>query len=610
MASRPGLPYSPISIADWNNGRTAISNLRIAQHWVYWVELRFAEQGRHVLMRWSQDNGREEVIGSGESVHSRVYEYGGGSFAVSERGVFAVREADQQIGHLQPDGTLPSIAFIDASRPTRFGDLDARGNLLVAVREVSGEVQSGHEVVLINLDQGTVRTLVSGRDFYAAPRLHPDLRRVCFLAWDHPFMPWDAAELHEIDLATGVVIHHAGSPRVSVTQPRYTNAGHLAYLDDSSGYWNLRIRTEDAMIPQPALADDLAPAPWHLGRFSWTPTPDGCLVAATQGMHPRILRWDPDNGSVTQVYHPLIGISELATLPDGTLLALGALDRQPEALHELREPVPPSPRVVCTTRPEVPPATVLSSPEELTFRARDGQDVFAVYFAPAPSTASDGPPPTIVNCHGGPTFAAVIPLDYRVQFWTSRGFAVLDVDYRGSSGRGRVYRDSLYGNWGRLDVADCIDAAQHLVRCGLADPARLVARGESSGGYTALCAAAYASLFAVVVAHYPVTDPSSLAATTHKFESRYVGRLIGTRTPLSPLRDVAGMRAKLLLTHGADDQVVPPGQTRMLADAARRHGVTVRHLEIPGERHGYQAARSIEIVRTAELDAYRDWLQV
>ena len=600
--------YSPIELADWNKCRTVISNLRVVGEWLYWLELRFEEGGRHVLMRSTLDGHPEEVFGPDVSVFSAVYEYGGGSFAVSEHGIVAVDATHECLRH-QPSGGEPrTIVGVDASAGVRFGDLDTRAHLAVAVRETPGDAEPAHDVVLVNLERGTIASLTSGRDFYASPRIHPDLGQVCFLAWDHPQMLWDAAELHEVDLETGVVTHHGGGDERSIIQPRYTQSGSLAYLDDSSGYWNLRLRTAHGTAVQSPLQADLASALWHLGRYSWTQTADGCLVAATSGQRPRIVRWDPRDGVVTDVEHCLDSVSELAAGPDGTLLVLGALDKQPEAIHVLREPVPPAPPRIATTRPVVPPAATLSSPATVTIRARDGEDIFALYFAPSPSAAVDRPPPTIVNCHGGPTFAAVIPLDYRVQFWTSRGFAVLDVDYRGSSGYGRSYRNALYGQWGRLDVTDCVDAAEHLIRRGLADPERLVVRGESSGGYTALCAAAYDSLFAVAVAHYPVTDPVSQAATTHKLESRYVGRLIGERSARSPLADVAGIRSKLLLTHGRLDAVVPPEQTRTLAEAARRHGIAVRHLEIPDERHGYHAAHSIEKVRKAELAAYRDWL--
>jgi dipeptidyl aminopeptidase/acylaminoacyl peptidase len=599
---------SPISLADWNQGRVAISNLRVCGPWVYWTELRFEEAGRHVLMRSTLDGPPEEMLGPQIQVRSDVYEYGGGAYAVSDRGVSVVDGGDQRIYHQAHGGELRPVTEVDPGGSARFGDLDTRGGIVVAVRERAGDPEPEHDVVLIDINDGVVQSLASGRDFYAAPRIHPDGRRVCFLAWDHPYMPWDAAELHEVDLESGDVAYLAGGPDQSIIQPSYTGPGDLAFLDDRSGYWNLRIRRGNDIAVQPPIAADLAPAPWFLGGSSYAITMDGHLVAATQGQRPRIVSWDPGSGEVTDLKHPLDCVSELAAGPGGTLLALGAIDKQPEAIHVLQVPPTRVQRQLATTRPTVPPAAGLSSPEPVTMRARDGQHIFALYFPPAATLATDMPPPMIVNCHGGPTYAAVIPLDYRVQFWTSRGFAVLDVDYRGSCGRGRAYRDALYGEWGRLDVTDCVDAAKHLVARGLADPGRLVVRGESSGGYTALCAAAYEDLFAVVVAHYPVTDPLSQALTTHKFESRYVGRLIGDRPPRSPLADVARIRSKLLVTHGALDPVVPPAQTSALAEAARRHGVPVRHLEIPGERHGYGSARSIRTVREAELSAYQDWL--
>jgi dipeptidyl aminopeptidase/acylaminoacyl peptidase len=620
--ARPGLGDVVFRLEDWNHGRSLISNLRWSEPWLYWVEMRFEEAGRSVLVRVRVDKGRtsppEEVLPSDVTVSSQVYEYGGGAFAVSGDRVVFVDGRDQSMR--VRDGDAPVSLLLAADSEHRYGDLDAVLDLLVAVRERRGGVTNGgepvHDIVLVSAD-GTVRSVASGRDFYAAPRLSPDGRWLSFLAWDHPWMPWDAAELYVLEMATMHVRHVAGGrgaePPTSVVQPQWTRTGDLVYLHDDTGHWEPRVARHPGKGTEIArchrLGRDLAGAPWALGVRSSDAWGTG-MCAASPGPRPVLLRWDgaPDSAAV-RLTHGFESVTEVVRVDGDTLALLASVTGRPEGVYVFRTGFSGA-RPIATTRRDPPPPGAASPPVPIRFPARDGGSVHALWFSPVgrrPGTRG-APPPVIVNAHGGPTYAAWVPLDYRVQFWTARGYGVLDVDYRGSSGYGRAYRDALYGNWGRRDVQDCVDGARWLVEQGQADPGRLVIRGESAGGYTALCAASYEQTFAVAIAHYGVSEPVLQGATTHKFEHHYVGRLLGGEPPRSPLARVADISAALLLTHGSEDRVVPPEQTRLLAVAARRSGVRVRHLELTGEGHGYRRAESVVQVRRAEEAALEEWL--
>ena len=603
-----GADDPPFRLQDWNRGRSLISHLRWSEPWLYWVEMRFEEGGRSVLLRARIDGDRvgsaEEPLPSGVTVRSDVYEYGGGAYAIAGDRLVHV---DGRDGSVWSGGAL----LVPSVEGHRYGDLDAAPDLITAVRErhPADGLEPEHDIVLISAD-GTVRSVASGRDFYAAPRLSSDGRRLCFLAWDHPWLPWDAAELHVLELATGAVRWVAGGAGTelpsSVVQPRWSEDGSLLYLHDETGHWEPRLmpRAGEPPVSGSEVGRDLAAAPWALGVRS-SDVRGRSVYAASPGPDPVLIRWGgAPSGPTRAVPHDFESITEVVCVGDDTLILLASRTGRPEGVHLFRPGE--TGRLVATTRRDPPPPEVASPPLAVTFRARDGAPVPALWFAPTGSARD--PSPVIVNAHGGPTYGAWVPLDYRVQFWTARGYGVLDVDYRGSSGHGRAYRDALYGHWGRIDVDDCVDGARWLVERGLADPARLVIRGESAGGYTALCAAAYERVFAVAIAHYGVSEPMLQGDTTHKLEHHYVGRLLGSEPPRSPLAHVGDVEAGLLLTHGSDDVVVPPEQTRLLAEAARAAGIRVRHLELPGEGHGYRRAESVVRVRQAELETLTAWL--
>lgn len=620
--AQPRGDQAAFRLADWNRGRTLISNLRWAKPWLYWIEMRFEEGGRSVLVRARVDERKtsppEEVLPRDVTVLSKVYEYGGGAFAVADDRVVFVDGRDQSLWLRK--GDAPASILAAGDNECRYGDLDAVQDLVVAVREQRKDgakvCEPVHDLVLVTSD-GVVCSVASGRDFYAAPRLSPDGKQLSFLAWDHPWMPWDAAELHVLELATMQVRKVAGGEgtesQTSVLHPRWAPNGTLVYLHDDTGHWEPRVALRPGksveIVCCQHLGHDLAAVPWALGVRS-SDVCDMGVWAASPGLSPALVHWNGVADSPPErVPHRFESITEVVSVDSNALAFVASITGQPEGIYLFR-PSFGATRRIATTRRNPPPPGAASPPVPVVFETRDGALVHALFFEPADwrNGQRDIPPPVIVNAHGGPTYAAWVPLDYRVQFWTSRGYGVLDVNYRGSSGYGRAYRDALYGNWGRRDVQDCVDGARWLVEQGKADPGRLVIRGESSGGYTALCAAAYEQVFAVAIAHYGVSDPILQGATTHKFENHYVGRLLGEGPPCSPLTRAADISAGLLLTHGSDDLVVPAAQTRLLAEAARRSGVRVRYLEMAGEAHGYRRAESVAKVRRAELDALEAWL--
>lgn len=607
---------SPISAARVAGGSIGLSEVVVAGEAVYWSEARPGEQGRVVVVRRDRAGRRTEITPADYSVLSRVHEYGGGAFTVHDGAVLFVNLADQQIYRQRP-GEAPQP--LTAAPGCRFADLQVdplRNRLLCVCEDHSATGEPVNTLVAVDLAAGGVVTLASGADFYAAPALSPDGRWLAWLSWNHPAMPWDSTELWLAPLADQgrprPPERIAGGPDESVLQPRWGGDGTLYFVCDRSGWWNLyrwHGQRVEPLCPQPA---EFGTPPWVFGQSSYVPAAAGTLYCGycRDGLW-QLARLHRD-GRLEDIASPYSQIDGLQLAGDRVLFRGGAPDR-PTAL------VVYDPRAgrfdeLCTaTTLDFDPAFI-ARPEPLRFASGDGAWAHGFYYPPTNpvfTAAADEKPPLLVIGHGGPTSATSTALNLQIQFWTSRGFAVVDVDYRGSTGYGRAYHQALDGGWGVVDVADCVAAASHLIGQGRVDGTRCAIRGKSAGGYSTLAALVFHDLFRAGASYYGISDLETLAADTHKFESRYLDRLIGPYPEAraryqarSPIHHLEGLRAPVIFFQGLEDKVVPPAQAECMVAALRARGLPVAYVTFANERHGFRQAANIERALAAELYFY------
>ncbi|MBD3335915.1 MAG: prolyl oligopeptidase family serine peptidase [Candidatus Eisenbacteria bacterium] len=623
MSSKQTAPYgswtSPISAEKIATGSKRVGDIQVSGDSIYWLESRPAEGGRIVAMRRGPGDEIHEVTPQGFNIRSRVHEYGGGAYLAGEPGLYFVNFKDQGI-YLQKPGGAP--APVAVSNGYRYADFthDARRQRLLAVREDhTGDGEPENTIVAVPDAPGGAGgpgdVLIAGNDFYAAPRLSPDGSRLAFLTWSHPHMPWEAAELWlaELDEGGGVVSMRrvAGATDGSAAQPLWSPGGELVFAWERTGWWNLHRLRNDSVEALTEEEAEFAGPQWVFGQAWFDFLSATSLVAAyKQGGRFHLARVDTESKSLAPVTTPFNELSSVRAL-DGSRIAFraGAPDRFGGIVeldlaageHRVVRPV---------SALEIDPEFI-STAEALEFPTAGGRTTHALFYPPrnrdyeAPSGEL---PPLLVMSHGGPTSATSPALDLEIQYYTSRGIAVVDVNYGGSTGYGREYRRRLHGNWGVVDVEDCSRAASHLAETGRADPKRLAITGGSAGGYTTLACLTFRDVFAAGASHYGVSDCEALAQDTHKFESRYLDSLIGPYpqdTPVyrerSPIRHVDGLSCPVIFFQGLEDEVVPPNQTEEMVNALRRKGIPVAYLAFPGEQHGFRRAENIQRALEAEL---------
>jgi dipeptidyl aminopeptidase/acylaminoacyl peptidase len=585
---RSRLPYgawpSPITADMLVERVVKLGQVHVDGDDLYWLESRPAEGGRQVVVR----HGGGDAIGERLSARTLVHEYGGGDYAVTAGRVVFSNLSDQRV-HID-DRPLTADDGV-----SRFADFDVQrdGRRVACVRERhlgGGEVVN--DLVTIELDSGAVEVVAGGRDFYAAPRWSP-AGALAWLAWDHPNMPWDGTEL----FVDGERV--TGGHDESISQPRWSPDGRLHWVSDRTGWWNLyREGTPIASMEAEFTGPD-----WVFGQATYCFLADGRLVAAWHASDGQHLREFATSWSAFGSVRPWRGgVAAVAAsaVREPAVVSIDVETAESEVLHASRESA-------------IDPGYV-SVPRAVEFPSAGGRTAHALFYAPA-NRDCEGPadeqPPLVVRSHGGPTSSASTILNLELQYWTSRGFALVDVDYGGSTGYGRPYRRLLDGQWGVVDVEDCAAAARWLAQAGEVDGDRLVIRGGSAGGYTTLCALTFTDDFATGASYYGVADAEVLAAETHKFESRYLDGLIGpypeTRDlyrQRSPIHHVDNLRAPLILFQGLEDKVVPPDQAEIMVDALRRNGVPHAYVAFEGEQHGFRRAATIKRAAEAELWFY------
>ncbi len=585
---------------------------------LYWIEGRPQEKGRNVLMRRAADGTVQELTPAPFHVRTRVHEYGGGAYWVSEGVVYFCNFADQQLYHLLP-GSDPRP--LTEAGPYRYADgvVDRARRRILCVREDhSRQGEPENTLVAIDLESGSQQVLAGGHNFYASPRLSPDGRTLVWLTWDHPQMPWDGTELWRAELAPdgslGEPQKLVGGPAESIFQPQWSPQGELYFVSDRSGWWNLYRWDPSGPIPLCPMEAEFGEPQWVFGLSTYGFWGDGRILAIyRQGGLCHLALLDPRSGQRQEIPLPYTELHSLQVSGEKAAFLAGS-PSEAMALVCLDLPSGQVEVVARSSSVAVEPE-YLSIPEPIVFPTGGGKEMAHGFFYPPKNRDFVAPagekPPLLVKSHGGPTGATAAVLDLGIQYWTSRGIAVLDVNYRGSSGYGRAYREALKGRWGLVDVEDCIAGAQFLAAQGKVDGERLLIRGGSAGGYTTLAALTFHTVFKAGASYYGVSDLEALAQETHKFESRYLDTLIGPypeRRDLyrerSPIHHLNGLNCPVIFFQGLEDAIVPPNQAERMVAALRDKGIPVAYVPFEGEQHGFRQAANIKRALEAELYFY------
>lgn len=596
-----------------------LGQVALSEDALYWVEMRPTEGGRQVIVRRTADGETRDINPPPYNARTRVHEYGGGAFLVAGDTVFFSNFEDQRI-YRQPLGTPPQP--ITPSGNYRYADavFDRGRNRLICVREEHTDPAREAINTLVGLpleDNGSASVLASGADFYSSPRLSPTGDYLAWLTWNHPNMPWDRTELWVARIGAkgelGPAEQVAGRVEESILQPKWSPEGILYFISDRSGWWNLYRWHKGQVEAVTQLQAEFGAPPWVFGLSTYTfEAPERIICTYCRDGASHLAHLNVATGALEEFKVPYTAIGSLQS-QTGRLVAIAASPEEFPAVIQM-DLATGDLEVLQRGSALSLDADSLSVAEAVQFPTAGGAVAHAFFYPPKNKDYTGLPnerPPLLVMSHGGPTAATDNTLSLKIQYWTSRGIAVLDVNYRGSSGYGRNYRQQLEGQWGVADVDDCIHGALYLVERGEVDPERLAIRGGSAGGFTTLAALTFRDVFKAGASHYGVSDLEALAKETHKFESRYLERLVGPypqRTDLyvarSPIHAVDRLSCPVIFFQGLEDEIVPPDQAEQMVSALRRKGVPVAYVPFEGEQHGFRRAENIKRTLEAELYFY------
>lgn len=591
---------------------------------VYWIAPQPQEGGRHVLMRRLPDGTIENLLSSEFSAKTRVHEYGGGAYMLHHDTVVFTNYNDQRLYRIDP-GAAPVPITPEPSSPAamRFADgrISPDGQWIISVHErhlQDGEVIN--ELVVLPLSgSADPRPVATGRDFYAAPRFSPDGQYLAWICWDHPNMPWDGSELWVAEVSQdGQLIkprHIAGGEAESIFQPEWDHAGRLYFTSDRSGWWNLYRYSDGEIEPLALVQNDIGAPQWMLGYSRYTILKDGRIACIydQDGLH-HLGLINPEDKTIEPIEAPYSSFYLYALQSDdeGRVWFVGGSFTEEPGIAWLNLDDHSTNLVYQVASLEIDEGFI-SVGKPINFHSEGGTS-HALYYPPANRNFVGKPserPPLLVFSHGGPTSMARPQLQLEIQYWTSRGIAVVDVNYSGSSGYGRAYRDRLKGEWGILDIADCVNAARYLAGQGEVDGTRLLIRGGSAGGYVTLCALTFYDLFAAGASYYGVADIEMLAKETHKFEAHYMDSLVGPYPEQkrlyherSPIYFTDRLSCPIILLQGLEDLVVPPSQAEAMAAALDEKGLPYAYITFAGEGHGFSRFETIVKAMQAELYFY------
>jgi dipeptidyl aminopeptidase/acylaminoacyl peptidase len=589
---------------------------------VYWSEGRPAEKGRNVIVKRLPNGSTEDVTPSPFNARTLVNEYGGGSFTVSEGEIFFSNFADQRLYRIAPNAELQVVT---AESKFRYADgvVDRWRNRFVCVREdhsVAGR-EAVTTLVAVDLASGEQTVLAEGNDFYSSPRLSPDGNQLAWLVWDHPNMPWDGSELWLADVGADGSLSNktsvAGGVSESVFQPEWSPDGDLYFVSDRSGWWNLyrhRLGKVEALCPMEA---EFGMPQWVFGMSTYAfVSPTQIVGAYIQNGFSKLVLIETQTGAIRSIESPYTQIEDIRASA-GKAVFFAASPTQGSAIVRFDPATLQFETLRRSSDLTIDPGYI-SVAQAVEYPTSSGLTAHGFFYPPQNrdyAAPVNERPPLLVMIHGGPTSAAFATLKLGIQFWTSRGIAVLDVNYGGSTGYGRAYRERLKSNWGVVDVDDCVNGARFLAEQGLpdwtVDGNRLAITGGSAGGYTVLCALAFRDVFKAGASHYGVSDLAALEVDTHKFESRYTHSLVAPYPEgaelyrqRSPIHHTDKLNAPVIFFQGLEDKIVPPNQSEMMVEALRRKNLPVAYVTFEGEQHGFRQAANIKRALDGELYFY------
>ncbi|MFB6291417.1 MAG: prolyl oligopeptidase family serine peptidase [Candidatus Bipolaricaulia bacterium] len=610
---------TPITADKVASGTTGLHSISISSEQVFWLESRPSEDGRTVLVSLTSGGEKVDLTPENFDVRTRVHEYGGAPYLVVGEKVYFTNFDDQRVYELSRGNDPRPITPDNDCRYADFSYEEATGQLWAVCEDHSNDESkpNNYLVTISPANAAKEEVVVGGDDFYSSPRLSPDGSEIAWISWNHPNMPWDGTYLYRgsVDGKGGVTDSEviAGAETESVVQPKWSPNGDLYFVSDRTGWWNI-YRWSEAGVQQ--ITDERAEFTgprWQFGISSFDfPSPSELVVSYTRDGKWFLGEVDARGGEISSYKIPDTTISSVKA-NGSQVWYVGGAPETPASVRVYDRETGDVQTYKSSTTLEVD-GGFISVPSSLKYESEEGEKVHAFYYAPTNKdfAGPDGEkPPLLVISHGGPTSATSDSLSPKIQYWTSRGIAVLDVNYRGSTGFGRNYREKLKGNWGIVDVEDCSRGARHLVKRGEVDGEKLIIRGGSAGGYTTLAALTFTDVFDAGASYYGVSDPTALAKDTHKFESRYLDSLIGPYPEerslyeeRSPIRHTDGISCPVIFFQGTEDKVVPPSQAEKMYKSLNRRGIATAYLAFEGEQHGFRKEENIRRALEAELFFY------
>jgi len=611
---------SPITTDLIVSGAIGMGQVVLDDEDIYWLEMRPSEGGRMVIVKQALESKPVDVTPEPLSVRTRVHEYGGAAYLVNDGVVFFSNFSDQRM-YRQDPGEEPKPITPETDMRYADGCFDATRNRIICVRE---DHASGGEPVnlIVSIDaagEAEQEVLFQGSDFCSNPRISPDGRTLCWLTWDHPNMPWDGTQLYSGRFNDNGKLGEphlvAGSATESIFQPEWSPDNVLHFVSDRNGWWNLWRSEKGQLWPLTSREGEFGKPQWVFGSGTYSFASDELIACSyTENDAWKIAMLHIPSKMLLAIETPYseMGRGDLK-VGDGKIVFIGGAPSLPMSVVQIDLASSKWWELRKSNNLEIDDG-YLSTAQPVEFPTENGQTAHAFYYPPK-NGDFDGPagekPPLLVKSHGGPTGSASTALDLGIQFWTSRGIGVLDVNYGGSTGYGREYRERLNGAWGIVDVDDCCNAALHMVAQGNADPDRLAIDGGSAGGYTTLAALTFKEVFKAGASHYGVSDLEALAKETHKFESRYLDGLVAPYPEgnelyqeRSPINHTEKLSCPLILFQGLEDQIVPPNQAEMMFDAVRAKGIPTAYIPFEGEQHGFRRSENIKRALEAELYFY------
>ena len=609
---------SPISAAMIAGESIGLDQPQLGNNCYYWIEKRPIEGGRQVIIKQSTTGTAKDILPPPFSARSRVHEYGGATYTVANDVVYFVNDSDQGIYVITPD-KAPKLVYSEPG--LRFADIqfDRTHKRLVCICEDHrGTGEAINSLVALTFDDNPAITILhQGADFYASPAIRADGGSLAWLSWNHPDMPWDSTELWQADITHDGKLHGAqctaGGENISIFQPQWSPDNQLYFVSDAAGWWQIYQHLADGSRRLNDKEAEFGLPQWIFGQSTYAfISADIIICCYCQQGEWFLGQLCTFTGELSHIDTPYCDITSIRANQERAIFLAGS----PTTTTELVTYHPEQKNLI-TVKQSLPTSIgtpYLSIAEKISFVSTSGNEAYGFYYGPSNGdfrAAAPERPPLIVVCHGGPTAATGSNLNLKIQYWTSRGFAVLDVNYGGSTGYGRAYRQRLNGQWGLVDVSDCENGAKFLVTAYKVDGNRLIIRGGSAGGYTTLCALTFTDTFSAGASLYGIGDLEALVRDTHKFESRYLDRLVGpvpeyrkTYRDRSPLFHADKLSCPVIFFQGDEDQVVPPNQAESMVAALRANGIAVSYLSFAGEQHGFRLASTITRALEAELYFY------